>query len=339
MGAISPSFVQVQPSYVLPELLLAYQQASGAFELLGTGNPMVRLSEGDQQVYIKRLDVRTAVNAGQSAYNQLPGVQLDYSQISTPTYLLRMRVTFDHHDTSASSRWGVALPEAYRLGMRQGMFQTFRNALLYGMNPAGGEGLINANGATLVNLPADSYGNTTCSTYDNGQMAQFLLQQIGAAKRRCNQLGMPVTVVVCAPQEILEQFEYQGIVQLTQFQRQGGGVASVRAEVANVLEWSGDELEWVYDDTLIGKGSGGTDAMLIVIPEIKKPEGGKINTNEFANLSPGLDYTTIQLCDMPAPREIVSPLAGGATDVVAEMRITSGWAVRPEAVSVISMAV
>jgi hypothetical protein len=40
---------------------------------------------------------------------------------------------------------------------------------------------------------------------------------------------------------------------------------------------------------------------------------------------------------MAAPREIPTPLPGGAMDVLSEMRMTSGWAPRPEAVTVISM--
>jgi hypothetical protein len=90
------------------------------------------------------------------------------------------------------------------------------------------------------------------------------------------------------------------------------------------------------DDTLIGKGAGGTDAIVISIPEIKKPDGGRNNTNEFAKLTPGLNACNLQFCDMPAPREIISPIAGGGTDVLSEMRITPGWSVRPEALTIMS---
>jgi len=74
-----------------------------------------------------------------------------------------------------------------------------------------------------------------------------------------------------------------------------------------------------------------------VMPEIEKPQGSKINTNEFARLSPGLEACTMQLCDMAAPREIPTPLPGGAIDVLSEMRVTSGWAIRPESCTTISM--
>lgn len=335
MANVIPAVIRVNPSYFMPEKILQYQQASGAFDLLATGDPLVRLGEGDLAVYIGRLDVRTEVQTSQFAANQLPSCGIEYNEISTPTYMIRSRAEYDHHDTAAFGRTGASIVDAQRLAMRQGIFQQMRNLLLYGANPTNGEGLLNTNGATAVNLPADSNGNTTVSTYDNGQFAFFLLQQIGAIKVRMMQIGMGARISVLTTQRVLEAISYQGIVQLTQFQRTGAGSESIRGLVDDVVERNADEIEWGADDTLLGKGAGGNDPIIITIPEIKKPQS-KINTNEFARLTPGLDATTLQLLDMAAPREITSPLAGGAVDVVSELRATPGWAVRPEAITVIS---
>lgn len=337
MANIAPAFTIVNPSYMEPGILLPYSQASGAFDLLATGQPMTRLSEGDLYAYIKRIDVRTKMAAGQSAYNQLPSIETTLSMISTPSYLLRVRGEYDHHDTAAMGNWGVSIVEAQRLGMRQGHFQLARTALLDGFSPANGEGLLNTNGATAVNLPPDSNGNTTVVTYDNGQMGIFIITQFSAMKTRTNQLGIGRKFTILGPQRVLGAFEYQNIVQLTQFQRAGAGTTSTAGMIKDVMEMSEDEIIWVYDDTLIGKGAGGTDAVVIAMPEIQKPNGGRINTNEFAKLAPGLEACTLQYCDMAAPREIPTPLAGGAIDVLSEWRVTSGWGVRPECVTILSM--
>ena len=337
MANVASSFTIVNPSYIDPGILLPYSQASGAFETLAEGQPLVRLSDGDLYAYIKRIDMRTKVAAGQSAYNQLPSISTTMSMISTPSYLLRVRGEYDHHDTAAMGRWGVSIVEAQRLGMRQGHFQLARTALLYGMNPANGEGLLNTQGATAVSLPADSNGNTTVVTYDNGQMATFILTQISALKTRTNQLGIGRKITILGPQRVLGAFEYQNIVQLTQFQRVGGGTLPTAGVVKDVLDMNEDEISWVYDDTLIGKGQGGTDAIIINMPEIQKPQGSKINTNEFARLAPGIEACALQYCDLAAPREIPTPLPGGAIDVLSEWRITSGWGIRPESISVVSM--
>jgi hypothetical protein len=337
MANISPAFVQVHPSYMMPDTLMPYSQASGAFELLASGAPLIRLADGDLYAYIKRVDLRTRMAAGQSAYNQLPGVTFALSQISAPTYLLRVRAEYDHHDTAAMARWGLSIVDAHRLGMRQATFQLIRNGLLYGFNPINGEGLVNTNGATAVNLPADSAGNTTVVTYDNGQMAFFLIAQVSAIKTRTNQLGIGRRFVFVGPQRTLGAMEYQNIVQLTSYQRVGAGTTSTAGVIKDVLEMNDDEIIWAYDDTLIGKGAGGNDAIIIVMPEVEQPKGARINTNEFAKLTPSMEACTLQLCDMAAPKEIPVPLAGGAIDVLAEMRVTSGWGVRPEAVTIVSM--
>ena len=336
MPMLSPSFVQVNPNFTDPGLLLPYTQASGAFDVLAGGAPLVKLSDGDLYVYIKQINLRTRVASGQAAYNQLPSCDISLNQISTTTYLNRTRCEYDHHDSAAAGRWGVAITQAYSLAMRQGQFQFARSALLYGINPANGEGLLNANGATAVNLPADSNGNTTVVTYDNGQMAFFLASQIGAIKSRTNQLGIGKKFVILMPQRVGVAFEYN-VVQLVQFQRVGAGTSSTAGVVKNILGDNDDEIIWVYDDTLIGQGAGGNDAVIITMPEVTKPAGSAINTNEFAKLAPGIDACNLMYCDMAAPREITTPMPGGATDTVSEWRISPGWPIRPEALTIVSM--
>src|SRR5271169_512239 len=132
MANLATSRVMVHPHYQVPEKLLQYNQASGAFDTLAGGNPLVRLGEGDLYVYIDAFDIRTVMAAGQSEYNALPSVSVVPRQISTPTYLQRVRAEYDHHDTAAMTQWGVSIVEAQRLGMRQGHFQLLRSALLYG---------------------------------------------------------------------------------------------------------------------------------------------------------------------------------------------------------------
>ena len=333
----APAFIQVHPSFVEPGLILPYAQASGAFDLIAEGEPLVRLGEGDLAVYMKRMDLRTNVAAGQSAYNSLPSISTALSQISTPPYLLRVRGEYDHHDTAANARWGVSIVEAQRLGMRQGHFQLARSALLDGFNPANGEGLLNTPGATHTTLPPDSNGNTSVLTYDNGELAVFLLNALLSLKTRTMQLGMGQDISLVGPQRILGVMEYPNIVQLTQFQRVGAGSETTAGVFKTVGTLNGDTITWSYDDTLEGKGAGGSDAVIMSMPKVKKPRGSRINTNEFALLEPGIEATSTMYCDMAAPREIPSPLPGGAIDVLSEWRITSGWGFRPEALTILSM--
>ena len=333
---IAPSFVMVHPNYTEPGIILPYAQASGAFDLLAGGEPKVSLAEGDLYVYMKRVDLRTKIAGGQSAYNQLPSVSTTFGMISTPTYLVRVRGEYDHHDAAAVGRWGASIQSLQQLGMRQAHFQLYRNALLYGFAPANGEGLLNTVGATAVSLPPDSNGNDTIASYDSGEMAIFFLSLVADLKTRTNQLGIGRPIVIVGPQRALSGFSYQGIVELTQFQRPGAGSQSAAGMIGEVLGANSDTLIWTYDDTLKGKGAAGADAILIVMPEVEKPQGKTFNTNEFAKMAPGIDANTLMYMEQAAPRELPTPLPGGAIDTVSENRITSGWGVRPEAVTILS---
>jgi hypothetical protein len=328
----------VHPSFVEPEIIIQYSQASGAFDLIQGSQPRVRIASDDLAVYMKYMRLRTKIAAAQSTFNELPGVDIMNGMISTPTYLTKVRSAYDHHDVAAGARWGFSVPEAYRLGMRQANFQLARDALLYGFNPQNGEGLLNTNGASATNLPPDQNGNDTVVTYDNGAMAFFLAQRIQQMKTRTLQMGIARHFSIVGPQETLGSFEYN-VVQLTQFQRDGAGTASTKETLQSIIMANGDTLSWGYDDTLKGKGAGGTDAVVLTMPEIEPPknQAGQINTNDFSKLTPGNRTVTTQYCDMAAPREIISPLAGGATDNLMEWRFTSGWGVRPEGVDIISM--
>ena len=339
MANYFPAQAKVTPSFSEPELIVTYAQASGAFAALQGGKPRVKLGNGDLYVYLNSLDLRTETWSGQSSANFLPSATLVADYHSTQTYLIRTRAIYDHHDMAAAAGWNVSLPAAQDLAMRQGIFQQMRTSLLYGFSPANGEGLLNTVGATQVTLPPDSLGNTTTSTYDNGDMALFILGQIVALKSRMFQSGAHIAnkIVIVSPQRVFLQLQLADIVQVTSYQRPGGGTSTVGQTVKAVLEEAGDTIEWYYDDTLIGKGAGGTtDALLLTIPEIEQPDLPGINTNIFPQLNPNLKAVNLMYADMAAPMKIPTPTPDGAITEVNELRVTSGWCVRPQGVTILS---
>ena len=330
------AYALVHPSFVEPDLLLQYSQPSGFIDLLAGGEPRVKIAEDDLLVYIKTLNLRSKVAAGTTGFNELPGVDITAQMISTATYLVQASAQYNHHDTAAGGRWGFSTVDAYRLGLMQGFYQMARDAALYGFNPQNGEGFLNAPGATSVNLPPDSFGNDTVVTYDNGQMAFFLSQQIANIKTNTLQHGIGREFTILGPQRTLASFQYN-VVQLVQFQREGAGTASTMGTLEKIIMPNGDTLNWVYDDTLIGKGSGGADMVIIGMPEVEVPMRPTWNTNAFASLAPSNATCLTQYADMAAPREIVSPGPYGQTNLLMEQRLTSGWAPRAQALVLVSM--
>lgn len=333
---ITPTVQLLHPSYVEPGLIIQQSQASGAFELLGSAAPLVRLSNTTKQVYVKRADIRTQIQQAQSAGNMLPSVDVELDMDGTPVYLQRVRQGFDHHDADMASEWGLGILDVFRFGTRQAHFQGLRNALLHGVSPQFGEGLLNSVGATRVNLPVDSNNNQTVSSYDPNDSFSFWLGQISDLKVRTNQVGNGRRVVMLAPQRVVAQYTMRQVVQLTNWQRVGAGTATAAGSIKDVLMLNDDEFQIQCDDTLLGQGAGGTDAIILTIPEIEVPEGRIFNTNEFARLAPNLTASNLQFINSPAPIEILSPIESGRTDFLTEMRLTSGWSVRQEAITIVS---
>ncbi|MHB8914744.1 MAG: major capsid family protein [Thiobacillus sp.] len=336
MANFFPAQARVSPSFAEPELILTYTQPSGAFSALEGGKPRVKIGSEDLYVYINSIDLRTEAQTASAAGNFLPSASLVGSYNQTATYLIRTRSIWDHHDIAAAAQYAVSLPEAQNLASRQGIFQQMRTMLLYGFQPANGEGLLNAANATSTTLPADSNGNTTLRTYDNGQMALFLLSEIIALKAAMFQTGFKNKVRIISPQRIQLAMQMQMIVQITSYQRDGAGSATTAGTVQEILARSGDEIEWAADDTLIGKGSGGTDMVIITIPEIVTPEIGGINTGIFNGMQPNMKAVNLMYTDMAAPMRIPTPIPEGITEVQ-ELRCSSGWNIRGQGLTLVSM--
>ncbi len=326
----------VSPHHYEPGLIITQSQASGYFDVLAGEGLRVQLGPIDKAVYANVLDVRTQVAANQATSNVLPGVSLTGSIIQAGTYTIRQRNQYSSFDVAEAAEYNVALPVAYRYGHLQGAYQFLRNIGLYGANAANAEGLLNTPGATTVNLPPDTFGNSTLSTYDAGQLAIWFNGLIAAGLTRMYVAGTPMRVVILGPQQDLLFMQNQGIVQLTSYQRLGGGTASTAQEVTTINKEFGYTIEWAFDDTLIGQGGGGTDAILVTFPELNVGTMSPINTNKFAEIAPNVQGNILQYSDVAAPIEVITPVPGGL-DVESTMRASGGWVVRPQAITIASV--
>jgi hypothetical protein len=333
-----PAVAKVSPSFSEPALILTYAQPSGAFATLPEGKPRA-MGEGDLYVYVQSLDIRSQQANSQFAPSKLPSATLTAEVHSTQTYNLQVRCEYDHVDTQAASNYAVSLPSALDFANKQGIYQGLRSMLLYGLNPSNNEGLLNTAGATAVTLPPDHLGNTTLLAYDNGDMVQFFQNQITQLISGMFQTGAQSNgkVVVLSPQRVGVQLQLANIVQVTSYQRPGAGTATVAQVIDTVGKEFGLEVEWYYDDTLIGKGAAGADAVLLTMPEIDTPAIPGINTNEFGKVNPHLNAVNVQYTDMAAPMRIPTPIPDGAITEIQRLRATCGWSLRPVGLYILSI--
>ena len=104
MSIQASAYVTLNPSFIEPEFLVQYSQASGFVDILADGQLRTRLSEDDLLVYMKQLNLRTRMAASQAGSQELPSVDVQATMISAPTYLLQVRNQYNHHDVAAGAR-------------------------------------------------------------------------------------------------------------------------------------------------------------------------------------------------------------------------------------------
>ena len=340
MASSFPAKVRVSPHYELPEFVLPFSQPSGFADCIAGGEPRVVLPPEAQYVYAKGIKLTTAVNISQQPFNTVPGCAIEAYEASIPAYWIRSQAMWNHHDLMAAGNWGASLPELERRGARQAAFQNIRAIFFSGVNAANGEGILNAPGTVQATLPPDTFGNTTFSTYDNGQMLLQLNTNISNLITRMFQFGTTKgRIVVIGPQKYFGGSTLTGIIQLTSVQRPGAGSETVPQSAIRIMKEAMDwEIHFTYDDTLIGLGAGGTDAIIIVAPELEPNNAAKFDTNTFITVSPNMDANVLQLVDMAAPKEIPVPQPWGYLHTGFEMKSTPGWTLRPEGVTIWSMS-
>lgn len=338
MSAFAPAITTVSPSMMLPEIVMQHSMASGAFDILAGGAPTVKIGSNDLLVYQRFLRTRTQAHVGQSLPGQLPSSSIVPSYDQMMTYRISTRSQYSYLDTEAASAWGYSLNNGLQLANRQGHAQMLRDMLLYGVKASNNEGITNSPNAVTVNLGSDSQGNDSYTTWDSGEMSKFVLSIIADQKTRMMLLGQTLTTVVLCPQRFMKALEWTGIVELTSYQRPGGGTQTVGGLVKTIAgDASGDDVIFCQDDTLIGKGAGGTDLIVITNPEIVVPEARQdINTNIFATLMPNQQAVNVMFTDVAAPTEIPSPMPDGGITTLYTERATPGWNFRPEGLTLLS---
>ncbi|CAI3954116.1 unnamed protein product [Commensalibacter communis] len=340
MAVSAPARFQLNPNFQDPRPVVDLFQRSGAMKVLPDGHPKSGINFTDKMVYVNRLTLKTQNSISQDSQNQLVGADIIMSQMQTAVYLLQVAVSYNRHEAGAVSNYGVSLPQAYSLGLNQSIYNQLRHLLLYGFQPEFGEGLLNAPGIKKTVLPPDDNNTKDIKNMISGHISTVILNEIQDIISRTQQSGMKNVITILAPQRVLNLFAFAKIVNLATFQLAGSGTATIKGQLDAVLKDNDTVLLWQYDDTLESKGDNSTDAVIITLRQLDlSGQDVYANTNIFADSITHNDACNAMYTDLPAPLEIISPLPGGATHLQKELSATSGWALRPEATTVLSVAV
>lgn len=342
-----PALKLINQSTVYPYRVIQKGQKSGFQMLLGGANPatgnggiQIGIKEGDKMVYVQGIGFNNETPlATQGSSMQLPSVNFTTAIAGTRVLLLQARAVYDHHDLAAASNYGIALPNALDLAHNQGFAQYIRSLALFGLRSD--EGILNQ--APHISIGADTNGQTTIRGYNAGQLAMdVFVANASLLQQRMFNLGNSASLTILAPQRVLSKLLGEKVVQLFSYQMPGGGTNTSGSMVNQFCQNLDITVNWVPDDTLVEAGAMGVNAkkdlIVLSIPEIEPYNGAEnFDTNEFSKLEPNLIANNLMLVDRALPTKTISPLAGGAVDVLYEMNAMCGLALRPEATVVIEM--
>ena len=327
-----PAQIKRTPSFSDPNVVIQRSQVSG-FPALFNGLD-TKLNETDLNVYYDKIAFTTQAQASQNQTGFLPSGSIVASTYGMPVYALKTISIIDREASFSAANYNIGLMEARKLLHRQSIFQAMRQAALFGIIPSNNEGITNSPNVLKQTLPADSFGNFFQLYNPNELFVYFLNNIIVPLQRATFSGGLRPRIVMLGTQRMLLAMNNAKIVELTSFQREGAGTASVGSSI--VLQGGqgsyGYEVQFEFDDTLEGVGPGGTDILIATIPSLENNPETAFNTNAMsAGLVNEMTDNNKMYISGAAPVEVESPASQGATELYSYLRVTPGVAIKPEA--------
>lgn len=287
--------------------------------------------------YIQTLRSGGIARASNSfASQQLSDMFVTNGQLEFPLYYLRARASVLRDDEARAGLMNIGLQNELKLAGMNAISQGLHRACLYGFNGSTNEGLFNTTGIVNTPLPADTGGHTTIATYLPNQLLNFLLTQINLME--ASMKNMALVTVIAGPVTTLNYIRHVSRVATSDYQSPGAGSKTVGNALNEIRKASGKpEIQWVEDNSLIGKGTSSVDALLLIAPEIKEVGIGDFSTNQFGAGGNSMKQNIVMVSDSVDLLDLTFQDSADATSSTLEFYTTPGQAVRSEAVRILSV--
>lgn len=324
------SLSRIVPSTVLNSLISpVFQQTDWTKAISGL---ITQGDIADEKVYIPIIRfTNTSAQVVQGWNTAIDRADLIVDQLEAVVYSINSRISFNTNDEVKFNRLtNRALLGTYEDIVDQGVALAMHMLAFYGANAQAKQGII-AN-ATQSALPADSTGATKLSEYDLAELMQFLNKIV--MNIRSASYNMLYPAVIYAPTEAIALIE-QALVPFLN-SANSGSVNSVGGTLNFALQEAGLPIvEFICDDTLKGKGTGGNDLMLFIAPKLKETMRGQYDQNILSDKEYNAVHNTFMVATVQNMKE-VNPKRDFTYSSLQMTKMTTGWVVRPEAVYAIS---
>lgn len=226
-------------------------------------------SFGDEYLYITTASaIASDTFVGQQWGKNLPKQNYALGQMQSAYYNIESYVEWNTQEQEKFEKLakGVALPKFLEDLAIQGINQKLHQAILYGFDAYNsnelGQGILS--NSTMKTMPKDSSGNQTLTSYDKGELLQFLVSCAREVMDATFNLTKPV--VIASSVRVVNYLK-SVLVPLTQYADTGSvdSVGGVYDRVAGGMLGVGN-ITWIADNLLLGDT---TDTLLFLAPGIE----------------------------------------------------------------------
>lgn len=327
---------RINPSVAIPGLLVPNVQQVPFEKYIGHKTQMGSL--GKEQAYITLVsNINSETQVGQQWGSQMARQTYTLGQLGVPYYRVEAYVEYNVDEQAKFEELsnGVALPDFLENLAKQGINQRRHQAILYGFDSTNGlnQGIL-AN-STAVSMPADTAGNQKLTAYNPVELQAFLTMVVRRAMDTT--YGMAKPTIVASSQRVIN-FLSSTIIPLTQSQKDGGGVDTVRGLFQrSVGDWLGvGNIEFVADATLEGTGAGGTDRIVFIAPGLDTQTASDEENVNLVGQYNSINYNTWYDSAEGLMRWDAPP-SMGTFGVKYTLKMTPGVCLRSEAVQVVDV--
>lgn len=240
---------RLHPSAALPGLLVPQTQEVPFEKYIGNATNYGSMSK--EAIYLTSVtNINSEAQVGQQWGSQFAKQSYTLGQISAPFYRIEAYLEWNVAEQAKFEELsnGVALPDFLENLAEQGINQRIHEGILYGFDPATdlNQGIL-AN-ATLSEMPADSKGNKTITSYNTAELQAFLSGIVRDVMNASYGMLRPTTI---ASSSRVINYLLTAIVPLTESQQVGAGVDTTAGLMNRVLSWVGAGfVDFIRDETL-----------------------------------------------------------------------------------------
>ena len=326
------SIATIQPNIIDPGFVDSYMTSTWV-DALPDSTFKQNLSETTQQVLKFALGVTTNGQMGQgNAYN-VPSLSYTSELMSTPVYTFNVQYSINRDAAAMAANYGADEAALQQWLAEKALFIQTMGAVIDGVNPAIGEGLLNTTDRTSeVLLASDLTGETDLDLQDKGEVRDAVFRHLNNLLQRSGmQTAKGFAIGAIGAQNIWGELNGSPI-QLTSAQRAGAGTMTVWQAIEEWAERYQAKIFTGMSDKLLGKGINGTDAFVLFLHGIKRSSMNQFDVNKTAPVP--IENNVMSIYTMPPIEEPIQQ--HGGLHIHVKARMTGLWAYRGKAITVLS---